>query len=70
MIVENSAIAHQCITYLKEQRSGVASFIPLDTIEARAIDSRLRHVDDRARPTIDIIDYDSSLEKSNTVCLW
>lgn len=64
VIVENSVIAHQCITYLKEQRSGVASFIPLDTIEARAIDSRLRHIDDRARPTVDIIDYDSSLERA------
>jgi len=64
IIVENSAIAHQCITYLKEQRSGVASFIPLDSIEAKSVDSRLRHVDERARPTIDIIDYDPSLERA------
>lgn len=64
IIVENSAIAHQCITYLKEQRSGVASFIPLDTIESKPIDSRLRHIDDRARPTIDIIDYDPELERA------
>ncbi|CCH41801.1 Structural maintenance of chromosomes protein [Wickerhamomyces ciferrii] len=64
VIVENSAIAHQCITYLKEQRSGVASFIPLDTIDAKPIDSRLRQLDPRARPSIDIIDYDPVLERA------
>ncbi|KAH3685085.1 hypothetical protein WICPIJ_003962 [Wickerhamomyces pijperi] len=64
IIVETSAVAHQCIAYLKEQRSGVASFIPLDTIEAQGIDSRLRHMDSKCRPTIDVVEYEQYLERA------
>jgi structural maintenance of chromosome 1 len=64
IIVENSVVAHQCISYLKEQRSGIASFIPLDTIEAKQVDSKLRHLDPGARPSIDVVDYAPYLEKA------
>lgn len=69
IIVENSSVAKQCIDYLKEQRSGVASFIPLDSIEVKSVDPRLRQLDSdsdshHSRPTIDIIDYDPSLERA------
>lgn len=33
IMVDNAAIAQECIAYLKKQRAGIASFIPLDTIE-------------------------------------
>lgn len=33
IIVDNLAVAQECIAYLKKQRAGIASFIPLDTIE-------------------------------------
>lgn len=64
IIVENSIVAHQCINYLKEQRCGVASFIPLDTIEVKQIDPRLRHLDSSVRPSIDVVDYEPHLEKA------
>jgi structural maintenance of chromosome 1 len=64
IVVESSAVAHQCIQYLKEQRSGIASFIPLDIIEAKPIDSRLRHLDQGARPTIDVVEYEPYLERA------
>lgn len=34
IIVDNVNTAQECISYLKKQRSGAASFIPLDTIES------------------------------------
>lgn len=64
IVVESSSVAHQCINYLKEQRSGIASFIPLDIIEAKPVDSRLRHLDARARPTIDVVEYEPYLERA------
>ena len=64
IIVESSSVAHQCINYLKEQRSGVASFIPLDIIECKQVDPRLRHLDQGARPTIDIVEYEPYLERA------
>lgn len=33
IIVDNLTVAQECIAYLKKQRAGVASFIPLDTID-------------------------------------
>lgn len=33
IVVDNIAIAQECIAYLKKQRAGTASFIPLDTID-------------------------------------
>ncbi|KAH3679044.1 hypothetical protein WICMUC_001239 [Wickerhamomyces mucosus] len=64
IIVENSSVGQQCITYLKEQRSGVASFIPLDSIDGKPIDSRLRHLDTGSRPTIDVVAYEPYLERA------
>lgn len=64
IVVESSATAHQCIQYLKKQRAGTASFIPLDIIEAKPIDNRYRHLDHRARPTIDIVEYEPRLERA------
>ena len=34
IVVDTSSTAQECISYLKKQRAGAASFIPLDTIEA------------------------------------
>lgn len=34
IIVDNLTVAQECIAYLKKQRAGVATFIPLDTIDS------------------------------------
>lgn len=64
IVVESSSVAHQCINYLKEQRSGIASFIPLDIIETTPVDPRLRHIDPGARPTIDVVEFEPYLERA------
>lgn len=33
VVVDNVIVAQECIAYLKKQRAGIASFIPLDTID-------------------------------------
>lgn len=36
IIVDTQAVAKECIAYLKKQRAGAASFIPLDTVESES----------------------------------
>ncbi|CAL9733505.1 structural maintenance of chromosomes protein 1 [Monosporozyma servazzii] len=36
IIVDTQAVAQECISYLKKQRAGSASFIPLDTVESES----------------------------------
>ena len=44
IVVEDEATAMECIEYMRQQRAGVATFIPLDSIRVSAIDDRLRSV--------------------------
>ena len=64
IIVESSAIAFRCVEILKERRSGVATFIPLDSIENDSINiNYLRTMYKEAVPGVDVIEYDDkSLE--------
>lgn len=64
VVVDSFKVAQQCINYMKEQRSGVATFIPLDTVVVKPINSGLRGLDDRARLAIDTVDYDSANERA------
>lgn len=66
IIVETTAVAHKCIEILKENRLGVATFIPLDAVASDPINlNYLRSVHPTAKPAIDILEYDSpSLEKA------
>lgn len=36
IIVDTQTVAQECISYLKKQRAGAASFIPLDTVESES----------------------------------
>ncbi|EDK36192.2 hypothetical protein PGUG_00290 [Meyerozyma guilliermondii ATCC 6260] len=59
IVVETATIAHKCIEILKERRSGVATFIPLDSVTSDPINlSHLRSLHPSARPGIDIVEYD------------
>lgn len=63
-IVDTFRTAKECIDYMKEQRSGVAIFIPLDTVVAQSISTGLCGTSDQVRITIDIVGYDSELESA------
>ncbi|KAL8763110.1 MAG: hypothetical protein Q9184_001003 [Pyrenodesmia sp. 2 TL-2023] len=63
VIVENEKTAIDCIQYLRDQRRGQATFIPLDTIQWTASSSNLKGTRG-TRMAIDTISYDSSLERA------
>lgn len=63
VIVENERTAIDCIQYLRDQRRGQATFIPLDTIQWTASSSNLKGTRG-TRMAIDTINYDSSLERA------
>ncbi|PWN33846.1 putative SMC1-chromosome segregation protein [Meira miltonrushii] len=64
IIVATQQEAIECIDYLKRQRIGQATFIPLDTIQTKDINDRLRSIAPGARLAIDIIEFDSHLERA------
>ena len=64
VIVENEKTAIDCIQYLREQRRGQATFIPLDTIQFNAKNSSLKGAHRGCRMAVDTINYDRSLERA------
>lgn len=63
VIVEEERTANQCMAYLREQQRGVLTFIPLDTISVKAIDSNLKGTKG-TRMAIDAIDYEKSVDRA------
>ena len=64
IVVDTEATAKQCIEYLRDQRAGQATFIPLDTIQVKAVASNLRGMHQGMRPAIETVDYDSSIGRA------
>lgn len=62
IIVDSFQTAQDCINYLKEQRSGVATFIPLESVVYKPVNNSLRGISDQVRLAVDTVDYDPSLE--------
>ena len=64
VIVENERTAIECIRYLREQRRGQATFIPLDTIQFTTLNSTLKGQHRGSRMALDTINYDRALERA------
>lgn len=64
VVVDTERTAKDCIQYLRDQRAGQATFIPLDTIQVKAVSSNLKGMHAGMRMAIDTIDYDKSLERA------
>lgn len=64
LVVDQEKTAIDCIEYLRNQRVGQATFLPLDTIQARPITDRLRTVARGARLAIDVMQFDPSVERA------
>ena len=58
IIVDSEQTAIDCIQFMRKQRSGQATFIPLDTIQSRPIAEKWRTFASGARPAIDVINFD------------
>jgi len=64
VIVENEKTAIECIQYLREQRRGQATFIPLDTIQFTTMNKSLKGQVRGCRMALDTINYERSLERA------
>lgn len=66
IIVDTEATAKECIMYLKQERIGVMTFDPLDSIQIKAVDSQLKGMHKGMRLAIDCINYDPKYERAMT----
>ena len=56
VVVETKQTAAECIKYLRDQRIGSCSFLPLDNINPKPVQERLRGLGSRYRLCSDLID--------------
>lgn len=56
IIVDNKQVAADCIRYLKDQRVGTCSFLPLDNISAKPPPERLRTLAPTYRLCVDLVE--------------
>jgi structural maintenance of chromosome 1 len=64
VVVDNEKTAKDCIEYLRDQRAGQATFIPLDTIQVKPLNSNLKGMHRGMRMAIDTIEFDNSVERA------
>lgn len=64
IVVDTEKTAKDCIDYMKEQRIGIATFLPLETLTVPPLNTELRSVHKQARMAIDILHYDSAIERA------
>lgn len=76
VVVETEKVAIECIEvssavfygadhqYLKQQRKGVLTFVPLDTVQVKPIPDKFRNVARGARLAIDCIEFEPSVERA------
>ncbi|KAI9675109.1 MAG: Structural maintenance of chromosomes protein 1 [Caeruleum heppii] len=64
VVVDTERTAKDCMQYLRDQRAGVATFIPLDTIHVKPINSNLKGMHPGMRMAIDTIEFDSHVERA------
>ncbi|ORY92961.1 condensin complex subunit SMC1 [Leucosporidium creatinivorum] len=64
VVVDNEKTAIDCIEYMRVQRAGQATFIPLETIQAKPANDKFRNFARGARLAIDVISFDNSVERA------
>ena len=64
VVVDTEKTAKDCIQYLRDQRAGQATFIPLDTIMHKPPNANLKGMHRGMRLALDTIDYDNAVERA------
>ncbi|KAJ7638242.1 condensin complex subunit SMC1 [Roridomyces roridus] len=64
IVVDTEKIGIDCIEYMRNQRLGLATFIPLDTIQAKPINDKFRSFAKGARLAVDVIQYEPAVERA------
>ncbi|EIW51887.1 cohesin complex subunit psm1 [Trametes versicolor FP-101664 SS1] len=64
IVVDEEKTAIDCIEYMRNQRAGQATFIPLDTIQVKPVNDKFRAFAKGARLAVDVIHYDPAVERA------
>lgn len=64
IVVDQEKVAIDCIEFMRNQRAGQATFIPLDTIQVGPVQEKYRNFAKGARLAIDCIEYDPAVERA------
>ncbi|KAH6569235.1 hypothetical protein BSLG_001287 [Batrachochytrium salamandrivorans] len=64
IVVDTQKVAIQCIKYMREQRCGEATFLPLDVIHVKPINEKYRSFTKGARLAMDVIQFESVAENA------
>ncbi|KAI0726494.1 cohesin complex subunit psm1 [Fomitopsis betulina] len=64
VVVDEEKTAIECIEYMRIQRAGQATFIPLDTIQVKPTNDKFRSFAKGARLAIDVIQFDPAVERA------
>ncbi|KAN0135870.1 RecF/RecN/SMC [Lactarius tabidus] len=64
VVVDEERTAIDCIEYMRNQRAGQATFIPLDTIQVKPINDKFRSFAKGARLGVDVIQYEPVMERA------
>ncbi|MEM5872728.1 MAG: AAA family ATPase [Candidatus Aenigmatarchaeota archaeon] len=62
IVVENFEVAKACIEYLKKEKIGRATFLPLDKINYKRLDERFLEIDGVIGIASDLIEYDKKFQ--------
>ncbi|PXF44817.1 Structural maintenance of chromosomes protein 1 [Gracilariopsis chorda] len=64
VVIDNKQTGAECVRFLKDNRVGVISFIPLDDIRPQPLDESLRRLGGTVRLTFDVVKYRDIYEKA------
>jgi structural maintenance of chromosome 1 len=64
IVVDDRATAIECLNYMKSQKNGVATFLPLDSIHPKPVLERLRALGGSAKLVVDVLTFDPAIEKA------
>ena len=64
VVVDDRHTAMECIQYVKTERLGNFTFLPLDFIKTKQVDQAARQLGGSKKLVLDVIDYDISIEKA------
>jgi structural maintenance of chromosome 1 len=64
IVTDTEQTANECISHFKSKRAGWMAFIPLDTIQVKAVNANFKGMHKGMRLAIDTIEYDSAYERA------
>lgn len=64
IVVDTEKTSRSCIAYLREQRMGEATFIPLDTIQVKRAGANMKGLHKNMRLAIESIEFDHAVERA------